>query len=219
MGLKEIWEKVFFEQECGKYPAESLIRFTARNFYDKERAKIKLLEIGCGSGPNIWYFSREGFDAYGMDIAQTAIKRAQERLCSEGMSAKLSVGNIEKIPYKNDYFDGIVDNECLYCNDEKSTGIILDEVKRALKDGGYFFSRSFTDEMYTGKTHTKRGELEFTDVSDGPFASRGLARLIDRDGIERLYGSRFKIVSIDKIEYTVNDGQFKISEWIIICKK
>lgn len=31
-----IWEKVFKDNEWGKYPGENLIQFVARNFYKRE---------------------------------------------------------------------------------------------------------------------------------------------------------------------------------------
>ena len=60
----KVWEKVFRENEWGKYPSESLIRFVARNFYKADdRFAVKILEVGCGTGANLWYMLREGFSA------------------------------------------------------------------------------------------------------------------------------------------------------------
>ena len=214
----DIWDKVFQNQDWGRYPAESLIRFTAKNFYQKDRKKINILEVGCGPGPNVWYFAREGFKAYGIDVSPTAIKKARKRMEEEGLSAELAVGNIEKLPYPDEFFDCVVDNECLYCNPLKKAEDILKEVKRVLKKGATLFSRTFTDEMYVGRSHKRISEFEYDDVSDGPFANRGFARLISREGIAKLYGSFFKIASIDKLECTLNNSEAKVSEWIIICQ-
>ncbi len=57
-----VWEEIFRRKEWGKYPPEHVIRFVARNFYRvADRASIRLLEIGCGPGANIWFMTREGF--------------------------------------------------------------------------------------------------------------------------------------------------------------
>lgn len=62
MSNDNIWNSVFKNQEWGKYPSEDLIRFIARNFYSiKNRLDVKVLEIGCGPGANIWFLAREGF--------------------------------------------------------------------------------------------------------------------------------------------------------------
>ncbi len=75
-----IWEKVFSEQPWGKYPGESLIRFIAKNFYKLNRGEVKILEVGFGTGANIWYLSREKFDTYGIEGSETGVKLAYERL-------------------------------------------------------------------------------------------------------------------------------------------
>jgi hypothetical protein len=55
-----VWENIFSSIPWGKYPPEELIRFVARNFYAAlQRNRIKLLEMGCGPGANLWYMARE----------------------------------------------------------------------------------------------------------------------------------------------------------------
>ena len=215
----DIWDKVFQDQDWGKYPAESLIRFTAKNFYQKDRKKINFLEVGCGPGPNVRYFAREGFNAYGIDISSMAIKKARKILEEEGLSADLSVGNIEKIPYSDSFFDCVIDNECLYCNSLENTKKILGEIKRVMKTGGLFYSRTFTADMYIGRTQTKISDVEYDEISDGLFANTGFARLIHRDGIKKLYGQFFHIVSIDRLVWTINNEEIVFSEWIVVCQK
>ena len=95
---------------------------------------------------------------------------------------------------------------------------ILSEVKRVLKNGGMFYSRTFTDQVYLGQANEKFGILEYNNVSDGPFAGRGFVRLVNKKGIHKLYGKFFNIISVDKLEYTNKNGKFKISEWIIVCE-
>lgn len=219
MTLTQLWEDVFSSQAWGKYPAEGLIRFIARNFYKRDRKEVCILEVGCGPGPNLWYFSREGFKTYGIDVSSVAIEQARRRLMAEGLTADLTVGNIEQLPYPDGQFDCVVDNECLYCNSKEVTFRIMKEISRVMKKGGLFFSRTFTDESYLGRSQKKVGDLEYEDVSDGPFAGKGFVRVINLNGIKKLYGSVFKIVSIDKQEYTYNDRAAFVSEWQIICEK
>ena len=215
----DIWDKVFQDQDWGRYPAESLIRFTAKNFYQKDREKINILEVGCGPGPNIRYFVKEGFSAYGIDISSIAINKAKRIMEEEGLSADLSVGNIENIPYSDSFFDGVIDNECLYHNSLENTNRILEEIKRVMKTGGLFYSRTFTADMYIGRIQTKISDVEYDEISDGPFANTGFARLIDRNGIKKLYGQFFHIVSIDRLVWTINNEEIVISEWIVVCQK
>jgi SAM-dependent methyltransferase len=213
-----VWEKIFQNQEWGKYPGENLIQFIARNFYKKERKNISLLEIGCGTGANIWYMTREGFNVTGIDGSETAILKSSERLKKEQLDARLVVGDVIKLPFDKPEFDGIIDCECLCCNNEANTSIILSEISRLLKNTGLFYSRTFSKEMFIGGNHNKN-EYEFNSVSEGPLSGKGFVRLIDEEKIQSLYARFFKILSIDKLEYTQNNGGQKISEYIIICQK
>lgn len=211
------WDSVFSNQNWGKYPSESLIQFVARNFYGRiDRKETKILEVGCGPGPNIWYLAREGFAAYGIDGSARAIQLANTRLHGEGLSAVLHVGDIISLPFPDSFFDAVIDVECLYANSRESTVRILKEIARCLKPGGLLYSRTLTDRMYLGKKQTKCGSLEYTDISDGPVAGKGFARLMTREEIDSLYRPCFDIVSIDLSEYSVNNGSQTISEWIIL---
>ncbi len=219
IGWDPIWEEVFIQQEWGKYPGESLIRFIARNYYKLNRPDVKILEIGCGAGANIWYMSREGFDVYGIDGSETAIGKASQLLVDENLSAKLTVGDIIQLPYADGFFDAVVDVECICCNSINDSKKILSEVTRILKPSGQFYSRTFSEKMYVGKQNFRISALEYNNISDGPLAGKGFVRLMDNESIDILYGSQFKILSIDRSDITVSNGEVAISEWIIVSQK
>lgn len=214
-----VWEDVYKTREWGKYPGESLIQFIANNFYNKNRSKVKLLEVGCGTGANVWYMSREGFDVTGIDGSQTAIQKAIARFEAENLKAQLLVGDIINLPFEDHFFDGVIDVECLYCNNTINTERILQEIKRVLKPNGLFYSRTFTERMYIGKNPTKISKFEYVDISEGPQAGHGFIRLIDKIEINNLYGKCFNIRAIDNLDHSRNNQEILISEWIIICNK
>src|SRR5580698_5080821 len=95
-----VWEAIFRSKSWGKYPPEHVIRFVARSFFTAEdRSKVKLLEIGCGPGANVWFMAREGFSVCGIDGSATAIERATKRLATEGLMADLRVGDYAQLPW------------------------------------------------------------------------------------------------------------------------
>jgi len=214
----EKWEKVFQTEEWGKYPPECLIRFIAGNYYNKDRKTVKILEIGCGTGTNLWYMARERFDVYGIEGSKTAVERAIKRIESEGLSANIIQGDILSLPFEKEYFDAVIDSDCLYCNSADDTNIVLSEVKRVLKKDGLFFSRTPTDKMYFGKSFDTVGDMEYKNISDGPLKGKGLARLMNLDRIKSMYGKYIKILSIDKEEHTRDNGNILVSKWVIVCQ-
>ena len=219
MSWDNIWEEKFKSSRWGEYPESDLIRFMARYFYNRDRASVSVLEVGCGPGPNIWYLCREGFSTKGIDGSSSGIERARKRLQLEGLEAKLTVGDIINLPYKDDSFDAVIDSKCIYCNSLENTHKILSEIKRVLKPGGYFYSTVFSDETYLGENQTQVAENEYTNISDGVLKGMGFARLINIEGIHQLYGQYLNITSIDKIDYTRNDRKDQYHEFSIICQK
>lgn len=55
----ETWEEIHKTQEWGKYPTEHVIRFIARNYYKKERSKIRILDFGCGGGRTLGIYQEK----------------------------------------------------------------------------------------------------------------------------------------------------------------
>ena len=127
-----------------RYPNEELLRFLGRNFFDSvelsERKNIRVLELGCGAGANLWMIAREGFDTYGIDISTKAIDLADQMLIHWQTEATLVQGSFESLPFDDDYFDVIVDVFSTNCLAEAPFKECLKEVNRCLKSGGRFFS-------------------------------------------------------------------------------
>ena len=80
-------------------PKKALSVLLLGNFYQHQfRSQVKILEVGCGPGANIWYLAREGFDVYGIDGSSTGIAKAQAFLKKENLNAHLSIGDVNKLP-------------------------------------------------------------------------------------------------------------------------
>lgn len=229
MVWSSVWDNVFRKNEWGKYPDESLIRFVAGKYYGSpNRKKIKILEVGCGPGANLWYLCREGFDVYGVDASHEAISIARKRFSDEHLKVggrlellkvELLVADIMELQYPDDYFDCVVDIECLYSNSFADTEIILEGIHRIMKKGGYLFSKSISNNMYLGKGRHEESQMEFNKISDGPVEGKGYARTMRQLEINRLYGQCFNVDQIDLHEYTRNNQTILNSEWVIVCSK
>lgn len=126
-----------------RYPNEELCRFMGRNFFSlpsPKRTSTKILEVGCGSGANLWMIAREGFDAYGIDLSESGVALCEEMLRSYDCAAQLTVGDMTKTGYPDQYFDCVVDVFSSNCLTNAGGAQFLKEVARLLKPGGKFFS-------------------------------------------------------------------------------
>ncbi len=88
--IPNIWEKKIYGQgqHLNRYPFENVVTFICRNYpRDKERKEINVLEVGCGSGNNLWFAAREGFSVTGIDDSKSAINYAKERFKNENLES------------------------------------------------------------------------------------------------------------------------------------
>lgn len=213
-----VWEDIFASREWGKYPSEDLIRFVARNFYQAaDRSSVRLLEVGCGPGANLWYLAREGFSFAGIDGSRTAIDKAASRLDAEcpGWRARgeLKVGDIASLPYDPASFDGVIDNEALYCNSFDVTCDIYVDIARVLKAGGRQYSRTFATGSWGDGTGEPIGHRAWR-CTEGPLAGKGVSRFTAEEDIPVLLAP-FELDTLEMLSWTVDSRRQQVREWVI----
>lgn len=218
----EGWDDIFKGSEWGKYPPEELVRFVAINFYKfSDRKNIKMLEVGSGTGANLWYLAREGFSVTGIDGSKTGVDRAIKRLKEESLEAEVLVGDVVNLPFKDNTFDCAIDIECVCSNSYKNSKIIIGEIHRVLKPNGKFFSKTFmTGSDGYGNGEKLAGEKNtFIDSFKGTSTKGcGIIRFTGEDEICELH-KPLHIESIDYSARTKENRKHEIKEWIIVCSK
>src|SRR3954453_21687030 len=77
-------------------PQDYVQRYLARQVTErrKDRATLRIIDIGCGRGDTVAWLRAEGWDAYGIDISPHYIERGREYLARNGDDpARLQVMN------------------------------------------------------------------------------------------------------------------------------
>lgn len=214
------WDEIFRTHSWGKYPSEDVVRFVARNFYCLcDRKATRLLEAGCGPGANLWFMAREGFSVYGIDGSQVAISTARKRLDQEcpGWNGELLTGDLNSLPFDDDSFDAVIDNEAVYANLIEDSTKIYTELHRVTKAGGKLFTKMFSMDC-TGVGSGKRLGHNTWICEEGPLANRGRTRFTEGSEIPKLLGD-FRLCAVDLVTRTEDNGSRKISEWVVIAEK
>lgn len=96
-----------------------------------------ILEVGCGNGHRLSALKQKGYEVYGIDPSQVAIKDA----AANGVNAL--VGTADNLPFVDNYFDVISFGFCLYLCDREDLFKITSEANRVLKKGGSLFILDF----------------------------------------------------------------------------
>jgi cyclopropane fatty-acyl-phospholipid synthase-like methyltransferase len=211
------WEQLFRTRGWNKYPSEQVIGFVARNFFNAaDRKEIKLLELGCAEGNNVWFMAREGFDAYGIDGSRTAIDKARERLRSEGTEAHLTTGDVAFLRdlFGELRFDAILDAGCLTCNRLEVVESVLGQVEELLKPGGKIFSIMIAEGTYGADTGQEVEPRTYTDIRDGALQGVGLCHFFTQEEIEKLF-TGFTNVHVEYMMRSHANQQQIYKHWIV----
>jgi len=216
-----IWEDIFLSQEWGKYPGEPLIRFVARNFYHLKRSNIRILELGCGPGANLWYCAKEGFKIYGVEGSSKAVELCTNRLNSEipKWEGEIIIGDVTELPYQDSYFDAVIDNECCSCLNFEDTKKTYLESNRVLKSNGKLFIRTFSQGSYGDQTG-KRISKDMWVTDKGNTLGKGPIRFTKKEDFDLLFPKEiYANEVIEIIKESKNDRNDWIIEWILEYKK
>ena len=212
------WEEVYKSQEWGKYPPEELIRFVAQNYYDAIRNDTRILDVGCGTGAATWFIAREGFSTTGIDGSATAIAKAKKRFKEEDLNGDFLVGDIEKINYPDDYFDAVTDTVAIQHNTYEKILEIVKETHRVLKPGGKLYSMMVQKGSYGYGLGFELEKNTFDQVSEGPYAGKGIIHFTDANEIKDIF-SIFEAIDIECSMRTFNNFKNKISHFVITATK
>ncbi|MBL0544321.1 class I SAM-dependent methyltransferase [Aeromonas jandaei] len=222
-----IFNKLYLERGISsqrRYPNESLIGFLASNFSHlshKERGECRILEIGCGSGANIWMLAKEGFDTWGIDLSSAGIELCQQVIESWDVNAQLDVGSMTELPYPDGYFDAIVDVVSMQHLTLTQHIATISEIYRCLKPGGYLFSyhlgKNSSVCQYSGLTWCD--DIAITDIPTGyPLAGNGLTSFLDVQTAEKLY-SNFNSLEVASIRRGYAKSSNEVEYLVISAKK
>ncbi|BEU86829.1 hypothetical protein TAMA11512_02930 [Selenomonas sp. TAMA-11512] len=210
------------------YPNTELLSFLGSHGFmgnpEGNRGK-KILEVGCGSGANLWMLAKEGFDAYGVDGSEEAIKLADKHLREKwNVEANLSTGFFHELPYESETFDIVVDVVSLMCLDLEMSRRVLREITRVLADGGLFYSYRLSDRsaMYMNSGGQFVDSATVSDITrDGmPLAHNGAMSFWSPNRVMEEYGAcGLCVESIERCTRTYQNGLLAVEYLSIAAKK
>ena len=145
---KSQWEYIYqtipinqIPWETGQ-PSPDLVDLFKKKFI---RKGTKVLDVGCGLGTQTRFMAKKGAMVTGIDIAQTAVKRAREQLLKDkefrsqegdGHPANFVVGDVCKMPFPNASFEFVYDRGCYHHLNSKQREEYGREVARILSPNG-----------------------------------------------------------------------------------
>ncbi len=146
------------------YPNEEVVRFINR-FVRKRRGisefedvidlgdrtwdSFRSLDLGCGIGRHTRIMEEFGLNPYGIDLSETAIAYGKKWFNEIGMKsipARLQVGSVAELPFKEGYFDICISESVLDSMPREIAKKGVGEVWRVLRSNGLFFLSLIMDD-------------------------------------------------------------------------
>lgn len=106
---------------------------------------IRILDAGCGSGRNLVYFLRQGYQVFGADIDPKSVDHV--RRLAATLAPNLPADNfraeaVESMSFPNAFVDLVISSAVLhFARDDDHFRAMLQGTWRALKVGGLLFCR------------------------------------------------------------------------------
>ena len=157
--------------------------------------KGRILEAGCGVGRLVRYFHNDGFDIFGIDFIDIAIKK----LKGIDSSLNVEVGDITSLRFDDKSFKYILAFG-LYHNLEKDLDIAIKETYRVLENGGSVCASFRADNIQTKLTDwlTKKNLFRRKkNINNKAFHKMNLTKSEFKNVFER---AGFRVSSIVPVE-------------------
>jgi SAM-dependent methyltransferase len=172
---------------------------------------MRIFDAGCGSGRNIVYLLREGYEVFAVDADPQAIAGA--RAMASSLAPALPPDNFRAEPVEANSFpdafaDVAISSAVLhFAHDDARFAAMLRGTWRVLKPGGLFFCRLASSIGMEGQVRpVGHGRFALPDGSE--------RYLVDEDRLLRLtgeLGGRF----LDPLKTTVVQGQRSMTTWVL----
>jgi SAM-dependent methyltransferase len=219
-----IWEQRYRDNPGYRswYPWTAVVSFLLANApKDRPRSEVRVLELGCGTGNNLWFAAREGFQASGVDCSITAVEFARERLATEGLTADIRVADFtQKMPFPDEDFDFIIDRAALSFTTREGATACIAEAHRLLKPGGLLQCSPYSDrDSSFYRSPDPDGAVRHITV--GTITGGSQTCFYGLEDVRRLFQDGWKIWSLKHIEELEMLQAQRIfhCEWLAIAQK
>lgn len=195
------------EAELGRIDIYLFDQLLRRNI----RPGARVLDAGCGSGRNLVYLMREGYEVFALDVNSQAI--ADVRSLAASLAPELPTSNfrvepIEAMAFPDESMDVVLSSAVLhFARDDEHFRSMLESMWRVLVPGGLFFCRLGSTIGLDDRCRRIEGR-----------------RFVSPDGAERYLVDEARLVDatetlggqlVDPLKTTVVQNQRSMTTWVV----
>lgn len=104
----------------------------------------RAIDLGCGTGTNVLYLRKNGWEVTGVDFVPRAVQRARQKARRAGLDVTLQVGDVSSAAVYDGRYDLILDMGCYHTLDAAQRARYRAEVAEHLATSGTYMLYGFT---------------------------------------------------------------------------
>ena len=102
------WYELLFENYAQKYDKECFVQGTLGecDFIEQEinyNKKLRILDIGCGTGRHAIELTKRGYQIKGIDLSESQLKRAREKAKEQGVEIDFQKHDARNLPFEDEF--------------------------------------------------------------------------------------------------------------------
>lgn len=218
------WENRYSEKRAiARYPYDWIVGNILSRRTISQKASPRVLDFGFGGGNHFWFLEHEGFEAWGLDISDSAKSLAIETCDSMNVSInsdRLLVGGLEILKALPDgFFDFIIDRESLVQLSFDNACIYTSNFHRILSPNGFYIGSLFSDLHPSTESGKYHGSGYYSNFSDGLFSDMGGRQFYNLSLLKELF-SGFTLEEVSLSDYRTYVGRANhSSEYHVVARK
>ena len=220
MTFSNEWNLVYKKNlQINNWPFSELISYTKR-FYKLKKSKFSVLELGCGSGPNIPFFLSLNAEYFGIEGSRIIINKLKKKYPK--LKNNLFSGDFTReIPFTKK-FDLIVDRSSLTHNSKMDIKNCLQLIHKKLKTNGKFIGIDWFSTNHFEYRNGNKTSDPFTknNFKTGQFKKVGNVHFSNKKHLLNLF-ENFKIEILDEkiVKRKIPNNKENLAAWNIVVKK
>jgi SAM-dependent methyltransferase len=200
-----------------RWPCDHVVSFVYREApRDRPRAEVRILEVGCGAGPNVWFAAREGFSVAGVDASAIAVAEARGRLEADGLEADVHVADFVDLPFADASFDLAIDRAAITCAGRGVARRAIAELHRVLAPGGKLLFNPYSDRHESATSGVRGPDGVTVDIDRGALTGVGQICFYSRADVDSVFGAGWELMRVEHVEATGADTR---ADWRVVAKK
>ena len=126
------------------WPQREIVRLI-----EEGRIHGSVLDVGCGTGEHALLLSSRGHEAWGIDSAPRAIRKAKRKRDARGLTCTFLVGDALDLGQFKRLFDTVVDCGLLHVFSDAERPRFVESLAGVLRAGGVYHCLCFSEEEPT----------------------------------------------------------------------